>query len=354
MNISQTINLVAAAIIINSSLMGMEYNFDLKYANYETDIENAIKEHSINKLWDLRHRKDYALNTNPHYVNNSSETEARINYNKNIKSTRYEDKKVFYAPIHFAAQYDSPEIIDWLGQTTCSPYSYPEPLTWRTPLHVAVNHNSLKAIAALVTRYKVDLDAKDENGDTPLALARKLQRNEAIALLTGDTQINTMHPLLKAVDASEAEVENAIKEKSVEKLYNLYAYKNYPLNMNPHYMYNFPETEARISYNKNVRSTRYEDKKVFYAPMHLAAQYNSPEIIKLIAQISSSYSKPEPLTQRTPLHVAVNHNSLEVIKILVTRYKVDLDAKDENGDTPLSLAQKLNRTEAIALLTNKK
>ncbi|HEU4621403.1 MAG TPA: ankyrin repeat domain-containing protein [Burkholderiaceae bacterium] len=98
----------------------------------------------------------------------------------------------------------------------------------------------------------------------------------------------------------------------------------------------------------NLGNIRDADKNSL---LHIAAQHNHPEIIRLIGTKNAPV-KTANFRGETPLHVAIGHNAHEAIEALI-ELGVDLEARDHQGHPPLHMAVRNNNLGAIQTLLKK-
>ena len=180
----------------------------------------------------------------------------------------------------------------------------------RTPLHNACEeYGNLSIVKYLVEEQEADLNARDEEGNTPLNVA--------------------------ASCGSLAIVKYLIEEKKCSPTLPGY------LDRTP--LHNACEGSDNLDVVKYLVEEQNGDldskDEQGYTPLNVSTSFGSLAIVKyLIEEKKCSPTSPGYLG-RTPLHNAcINDDNLAVVKYLAEEQDVDLIAEDERGDTPLNVA----------------
>ena len=91
--------------------------------------------------------------------------------------------------------------------------------------------------------------------------------------------------------------------------------------------------EVMLKRGANVNARDYEDN----TPLHYAAKANFKEIYPLISGKEGSEMALINAQGKAPLHLAVEYGSTDIVKLFLED-GIDLGVPDDAGNTPLSLA----------------
>ncbi|SCO06114.1 uncharacterized protein FFB20_12469 [Fusarium fujikuroi] len=198
------------------------------------------------------------------------------------------------------------------------PYEDDCPPSGSNLMHIVARHGLTKLLLCLlVNTGKVNIDAKDKNGQTPLSRAAKNRHEAVVKMLldTGKVNVNTRDknsqtPLSRAA---------VIGHKAVVKM--------------------LLDT-GKV--NIDARDTKYGQ-----TPLSWAAVNRHKAVVKMLLDTGKvDVNARDTKYGRTPLSWAAVNEYEAVVKILLNTGKVDVNATDENGQTPLSQAA-VNRHEAV-------
>lgn len=182
-----------------------------------------------------------------------------------------------------------------------------------TPLHVAVRYNKLD-IAAMLIEKGAGLEARDNNGRTPLLNALNcISERPEIAMLLIDKGAN---PNARDKITGNTPLQNAISNRN-ESLAELLITKGAKVN-------GAPGSE--------------------YSPLEIAAAQALRNTVELLLKKGASVNpRAHGLT---PLHCA---KSPEVIRMLL-QAKADINSRTDTGETPLSMASRDGDVEKVRML----
>ena len=191
----------------------------------------------------------------------------------------------------------------------------------RTPLHQACEGGHVDVARKLVTEYCADVNARDDNNETPLGLAAQFSgKMELIKMLIKEfgcsphtTGINSRTPLHLACDGGHVDV--------ARKLVTEYG--------------------ADVNARDNDGDT----------PLALAAGFGKIEVVRML--ISEFHVNLETKGQfgRTALHWACDSGEEDVARMLVSEFGADVNARDNNNDTPLDIATSKGFSAISAILS---
>ena len=181
-------------------------------------------------------------------------------------------------------------------------------------LFIAAYENDIKAVQWLIANG-AEVNAKDNDGDTPLHWAAFQNSSEAAAvLLANGAEVNAKE------NDGETPLHWAASQNSSEA------------------------AAALLANGAEVNAKENDD----WTPLHFAARSNSPEAAAVLVSNGAEINAKNNYGT-TPLHDAARSNSPEVVAVLVSN-GADINAKDKRGMTPLFWAAAENRAEAAAVL----
>ena len=232
-----------------------------------------------------------------------------------------------------------------------------------TPLHYAARSNS-DGIAMWLIDHGADVNAKNEDGETPLLIAISNRNFDLAEFLNerGDDvnakEVDGETPLLISVSIPwlaklliERGADVNAKNEDGETPLLIAATRD-----------NFDLVELLIEHGADVNVKTV----VGWAPLHSAASRNSLDMAKLLIEHSADvnaknemslgyaqwlieYGHSVDVIGMTPLHSAAWSNSLDVAKLLIER-GADVNAKDADDFTPLDRALNEDDSEEMQAL----
>ncbi|XP_035219625.1 transient receptor potential cation channel subfamily A member 1 homolog isoform X2 [Stegodyphus dumicola] len=192
-----------------------------------------------------------------------------------------------------------------------------------TPLHCAANYNSPEVVELLLNA-SADPEANDENLSTPLHLAANTGNKEIVLLL------------LEAVEKhNERKLKEYIEEKNISgnTALHLAVTKGH-----------LEVVKLLLSKAANVKVTVDDDSQ----PLHLAAVSSNVQIVKCLIEHGAEVNCLNSYGE-TPLHKAAAFNAGDVIDFLLSN-GADIEKRDNAHFTPLLIAVAEGHVEAIITL----
>lgn len=179
-------------------------------------------------------------------------------------------------------------------------------------------------ILTAVPTPKVEIDAQDKKGETPLHFA----------CLNGDPEIVRML-LEKGADCLMPNQENelAIHVACAEGHMEIV------------------KIIMRICFDKRMDMMSWKDKE-FNTPLHFACESGNCEIVKLLL-----LNNADPLACRmhdvTPLHIAAKEGFIDIASVLLQNDASEIDISDANLLSPIHYAAQFGKVKMIEFLLHK-
>ena len=192
------------------------------------------------------------------------------------------------------------------------------------PLHIAcIYSNSVELVKHLVEEVKCDVNAKGQNGYTPLHCACEKNQIEIVRYLTS---LSSCHIEIEDNNGNRPLHIACIVSNNVELVKHLVE-------------------EVKCDVNAKQQYGR--------TPLHCACEKNQIEIVRYLTSLSSCDIEIENNYGNRPLHIAcLGSNNVELVKHLVEEVKCDVNAKGQYGRTPLHWACEKNQIEIVRYLTS--
>ncbi|XP_062711314.1 uncharacterized protein LOC134289471 [Aedes albopictus] len=196
-----------------------------------------------------------------------------------------------------------------------------------TLIHFAARDN-MEMVKILIDDYAADVNAQDNDGNTPLHVAAKHSEWEEVKKLIGR---------------------------------NSEYFGNYKIaNDDGQTLYNFAEESGNMEivqmliddYAADVNAQDNDGN----TPLLLAAKIYKWEMVKMLIDKDSKYSADYKIANnagQTLIHFAAESGNMEIVQMLIDDYAADVNAQDNDGNTPLLLAVKRYKWEMVKMLIDK-
>ncbi|KAH3729943.1 hypothetical protein DPMN_055921 [Dreissena polymorpha] len=231
----------------------------------------------------------------------------------------------------------------------------------QTPLHFACMRCNEVACEELLSNSKVNIEAADKQGMTPLHMAASYRQLNIVRLLIRagvnlrckDSEGST--PLHKACTDGSFDI--------VNKLFNAGARQDGWVTIQS--MVTDQNIDGNTCLSLAVENGHFEIVKLclekradvnmpnnlYMYPLHLAAVNGDVRIVGLLVEHNARIDALNS-EQATPLHKAAQYNHTQVVDFLVDR-EADIECRDAENFTPLLLASVYGRAATVDLLIKK-
>ncbi|MEG4323099.1 MULTISPECIES: ankyrin repeat domain-containing protein [unclassified Microcoleus] len=215
----------------------------------------------------------------------------------------------------------------------------------RTPLHYATT----KEVAALLM---LNIDARDQSGNTPLYLAVQDNRPEMVSfLIANGAQVNVKNnsgwtPLDIAVFKNMQNINQLPTLEPGAEINIQDNHRKTPRNIAVEM--SLRDTVALlISKNPDVNS---ED-KYGSTLLHIAVSFKLKDVAKQLIAKGAFVNAKDDILIETPLHLAVAQGTQDIAELLIAN-GARVNARNKNGQTPLYRAIAIGHNDIAALLIN--
>ncbi|KAK9308976.1 hypothetical protein QLX08_001178 [Tetragonisca angustula] len=214
-----------------------------------------------------------------------------------------------------AAQGNNVHVVEYLAEAVESLNGDATDCTGATALHHAASAGHPTMITALANVPKIELNARDKKGQTPVHYACTQEHLEAVEVLIG---------LGANVDAQDSEA-------------------NTPL----HVATRTRHTAIAQLLLRTGANTELTDEMGF-TPLHVAASQGCKGILDSMIQHGAALNK-QCKYGNTPLHLACQNNEVETVEILINK-GVDLNCLNSRLQSPIHIAAEMGHTDICELL----
>ncbi|WP_264705088.1 ankyrin repeat domain-containing protein [Wolbachia endosymbiont (group A) of Gymnosoma rotundatum] len=223
-----------------------------------------------------------------------------------------------------------------------------------TPLHRAAKEVHKDVVEALLDKG-ANVDAEDENGDTPFDLTTNqdiqtlLQNTDELLEAAKSGNINEVNRLISEGASVNATDQNgntplhwAAKNGHEEVVESLLGKEGIDVNAQDRDN-NTPLHWAAVKGHKEVLEALLEKDEIDVnaqdkdnrTPLHWATGRDNVEVVNVLI-IKGADVNAQDKDNRTPLHFAAQNNNKEIVDALI-KAGADVNIKDEDGKTPLDL-----------------
>ncbi|KAH8957865.1 hypothetical protein BDL97_07G113600 [Sphagnum fallax] len=267
-----------------------------------------------------------------------------------------QESSTHLTPLHFAAKMGSRRIVDLLLQWPMIELNVQDSRDY-TPLHFAAQDGHVEVVQRFLQEgpSRVNLDARDNEGLTPVWRATWNDRMEVVRLLWDVAsrqeydRIDILLQRLLTLDQNLTTVRFLVSSFPTDKLIQVIEEMGNADDLN------FETTRANLLRRLETEvafpnSSRSQGETL----LHWVAKNNH---WKLIPQIliskrqTGGFVNQMDFAQNTALHYAAKAGHGDVVKTLLAHAsELDLNLKDSDGDTPLHLATKNGRVHVVKAL----
>jgi ankyrin repeat protein len=259
-------------------------------------------------------------------------------------------------PLHFAAKKGSRTTVDLLLQWPMIDLNVQDSRDY-TPLHFAAQDGHVEVVQRFLTEApgRVNFEARDNEGLTPLWLATRKDQMEVVRLLWDVAsrqeydRIDILLPRLLTADQNLTTVRFLFTSFPTDKLIQVIEEMGNAdgLNLETTRAILLDRLETEVAFPNSSRGPNQ-------TLLHWVAKNNH---WKLIPQIliskrqTGGFVNQKDFEQNTALHYAAEADHGDVVKTLLAHAsELDLNLKDSHGDTPLHVATKNGRVHVVKAL----
>ncbi|MFN7095826.1 MAG: ankyrin repeat domain-containing protein, partial [Burkholderiales bacterium] len=213
----------------------------------------------------------------------------------------------------------------------------------------AIKKGNVKEVRQL--NYLEDyLEAKDDEGLTPLHIAAQSEQNEMVMFLLNqganiEAKTNEGSTPLHLAVSNEAIVDTLLKAGAKinaqtnygENALHLAAYKGY-----------LASCKLLIQYNINLNLKASRD----FTALHYAIEGNQIAVVEYLMNVGAYLQAKTDFLGLTPLHLAIVFGNFECVQLLLEQ-GADIETKGRLGGTPLHVAARKGQAELVKLLLSK-
>ena len=226
----------------------------------------------------------------------------------------------------------------------------PEPPTAIAPdisFHDAVGEGNIEAVKQHLAAG-VDVNSKDDIGDTALHIAAILGHKEVIALLiANDADVNAKNNDITPLDNAEDETANLLRKSGGKTNEELEADEKV-ISIHDAAIYgNIAAIKKHLADGANVNAREFNA----WTPLHYATANSRKETVELLV-INGADVNAKTTDDITPLHHSASNGDKEIVKLLIAS-GTDVSVKASNGITPLHKAALYSDKEISGLLIDK-
>ena len=243
----------------------------------------------------------------------------------------------------------------------------PDPAAIRTELygmsllHLACRNGVLEMTRMLVQQYHCDINARDDQGQTPLHCAVKwfaphttrkdqeavvtyLVRIKNCNLVSKDEDGNT--PLHEACYQGNSEIVKLLLNTGQCDVTSQNKDGNTPLHRGC-YIGELDIVELLLNTQQCDMTSQNKDGDT---PLHVACYQGKLDIVKLLLDTQQCDVNSQNKDGDTPLHVACYQGKLDIVKLLLDTQQCDVNSLNKDGETPLNATCYNGNSDILKLL----
>jgi len=229
-------------------------------------------------------------------------------------------------PLYLAVRHGHAEIVKILLEDDRVDVNWKDGTSWGL-LHKAAAGKK-PAIVQLLLAHKIDVNAGDMDGDTPLHIATKVGSEQSVKLLLSDPRVNVNR--LNVGGLSPLRL--AAWTGRVSAVRHLLEHREIDVNSKGR-LWGTPTTAEPLGLAGPLEGDRSG-----VTPPHMAAEEGHGEIANLLMDDPRIDTNPVNDAGNTPLHLAIWAGQTAVVVSLLADLRTQLNVKNSQGWTPLHVA----------------
>ena len=186
-----------------------------------------------------------------------------------------------------------------------------------TELHYSCRDGHVDIVKILV-KYKANVNARTDSGDTPLTLAAKNKHDNVVHALLSDSQC--------LVDAKGQDGYTAL-----------------------HYSCRYGHLDIVRTLVNQFKVDVNDRTKSGDTPLTLAVRHEHDNVVHVLLSDSQCLMDAKGQDGYTPLHYSCRYGHVDIVRTLV-KLKANVNAKTDSGDTPLTLAARNKHDNVVHAL----
>ena len=259
--------------------------------------------------------------------------------------------------VHLASRYGLTRLLSYLlldlGKVSLEINARDE--NGQTPISWAAQNGHKAAVKLLLNTNKVNVDARDKNGQTPLSRAAENGHDAVVKLLLGTDKVDinsgdnyNWTPLSRAAEnGHNTVVKLLLGMGKVDINGRDTVYGQSPLSLAA---WNGHEVVVKLLLETKKVDVDARD-KINRTSLSRAAEKGYDSVVKRLLDTNKvNADVRDTIHGQSPLSWAAQNGHKAAVKLLLDTNKVNVDARDKNGQTPLSRAAENGHDAVVKLL----
>ena len=222
-------------------------------------------------------------------------------------------------PLTLAARYGRDNVVHALSDNNCEVYAKDKD-AYTALLHLSCERGYADVVRSLLKKYKFDVNARTDSGDTPLTLAAKHRHDNVVHTLLSDSQC----------------LVNAKSQNGYTALHYSCRYGHVDI------VLKLVEGKANV----NIRADNGD------TPLILAAINKHDNVVHALSDYNCEVYAKDKNSYTELFYLSCKRGYVGIVRTLVTEHKDDINPKTDSGDTPLHVAVLYGKLQVTIALIN--